>query len=413
VRIDAGGVTIGNRPAESGYFAKGGVGVAIPLSPYFQVFGAANLMYTMEDQNSPVQELRNTDQLQRHTMYNAGIRLNLGARANTDRATDRAFERRFDDERSEYDARIAQLEDELKQAYNDNDSDKMLQLLEEKKVADSLKDADKNAKDGRGKGAAAGQVRLTPAELEKLIQKVIDGVNKEEELSVEARLKRIESLLISGSYNQVQPVVLQANGQRVVTVETPATVVPSTTTETVVRSSSDDQLMQEINRLKAELEAQKREIQRQNAAPATVQGNPTVVVQEPVIRENHLVAGMTPYIGVNFGQASTFNVGIRNYFAFASTKLMFAPEAYLAFGDGFGFGVSANGVYPFQTNDNGLTPYAGIGVGVHSLGGNFDFNTNVLGGVAYQLGRGKLTADYSIRGAFKNNQIALGYRFAF
>lgn len=399
--FDVDGTLIGNRIAKSGYFAKGGVGVEIPLSKYVQIFGAANLMLTMQNQDTDVTELRNTDQLQKHTMYNAGLRLNIGARANTDRATERAFERRFADERSEYDAMVASLEEELKEAYAANDQDRVMQIMMEKRAADSLQ------KTGRKAGSDEGsRIRLTPQELEDLIERVLDGVNKEKELTVEERLERLESLLMYSSQPQ-QQVIRVTDPQRAIS------------TETVV-SPANEALVREINQLRRELEAQRtRTTTSVTQTPGTVTVAPSQVETTPrvrtvpVYRESHLQPGLTPYVGVNFGEATTLNLGLRAFYGFSNTRIMFMPEAYLAIDNNIGFGVSANGVLPFRTNDAGLTPYAGIGVGVHTLSGDLRFNTNVLGGVAYQLGRGKLTTDFSVRGAFRNNQLAVGYRLSF
>lgn len=392
--VDGAGAITGHMTASSGYYAKGGVGVDVPISRYVQVFGGANLLYTMQDQSADIAELRNANQLDRHTMYNVGLRLNIGRGGHTDRATDRAFDSRFEAERNEYDARIATLEEELREAYERNDTEKALQIMEEKKSLDSIQ---------TNGTPSDGLIRMTPAELEKLIEKVLDGVDSQSQLTVEDRLARIEQLLMMSTQTG-----------------TPAYALP-TAPVTTSTNSDYDSLIQQLNELKSELEEQKRQAPDQ---PVTVQpGQPsrvqpvqpttTVTPTSTAPAVSHLQAGYTPYVGVNFGHATTMNVGLRGYYAFARTSILFAPEAYLGIGDGVGFGVSANGVLPFRTNSAGATPYAGLGVGIHSLGGTFSFTTNVIGGVAYRVGNGSLTADYTVRGAFKNNQLAVGYRFSF
>ena len=187
---------------------------------------------------------------------------------------------------------------------------------------------------------------------------------------------------------------------------------------------TNDELLSELKKLKVELEEQKRNnivqptkettviLQNSNDSDANNNSTPKITTTNFDPNISHLPVGYTPYIGFNFGDMTSFNVGLRRYYAFETTKIMFAPEAYLAIGNKLGFGVSANGVLPFKTNVNGLTPYGGLGLGAHYLGSDFRFATNILGGVAYQLGKGKLTADYTIRGAFRNNQLAVGYRFS-
>jgi hypothetical protein len=398
------GTVNGIMKTSSGYFAKGGVGVSIPLSSYVEVFGSANLMFTMQDQSAKVEDLQSTNQLHQSSMYSAGLRLNIGKRANTDKAVNRAFDRRFESERTAYDAQVAGLEKELKEAYKNNDSEKVMKIMKEKKEADSVVKISTNTTTNQQ------LIRLTPAELESLIDKVLKGVDKQSELTVDDRLKRIEQLLMMGNMPQ-QPIIVGTDR---------TLVTPQQQNNTI-----DENLLKELRQLKQDLEIQKRQnlVQPQRD---TVIINQTTKSTDPItVNPNHqketIVLGasdalpqrFTPYIGVNFGDATTFNLGLRRYYAIPDTKIMFVPEAYIALGDGFGFGLSANGVIPFRTSVSGVTPYGGLGVGVHNLGSEFRFNTNILGGVALQVGSGKLTADYTIRGAFRNNQLAVGYSFSF
>lgn len=392
--LNGSGAITGLMDASSGYFAKGGVGLSVPLSTYIEVFGGANLMYTMQDQSADVSELQRANQLYKHSMYSTGLRLKIGKRTDTDKAGTKAFDRRFEGERSEYDMRIAALEQELKVAYKNNDSEKVLSIMEEKKTVDSVT---------KSSAPKTGQIRMTPAELEKLIQKVLDGVDKKSEITVEERLIRIEQLLIIS--NQAQPVVLGIDRAAVPMVQ-PAPI--------------DESLLRELRQLKLELEEQKRKnmtlpskdntIILQSTVPLAVTPSSALVSED--LSVSYLPLGYTPYIGFNFGDVSSFNMGVRRYHAIQNSKVMFAPEVYLAIGNGLGFGISANGVLPFKTTLAGFTPYGGLGLGAHYLGAEFRFSMNILGGLAYRIGKGKLTADYTIRGAFRNNQLAIGYRYS-
>ncbi len=396
--VNNSGVVTGNMIAKSGYFAKGGVGVSIPFSKYVEIFGSANLMYTMQNQSADVADLQSSNQLYQHSMYTTGLRVKIGKNANTDKAVDKALDRRFEGERTEYDARIAALEQELKEGYKNNDTEKVMSVMQEKKTVDSV---------NKSSSTKQAQIRLTPAELESLIEKVLNGVDKKSELSVEDRLERIEQLLMMSG--QPQQVVIGMD----------RTTVP------VMQQAPNEELLRELKKLKLDLEEQKRNnavqpvkdttiiLQNSNDQPSNNQGTNTVVksTYDPSI--SNLPVGYTPYIGVNFGDLTSFNIGVRRYYDFQNTKIKFAPEAYLAIGNTLGFGISANGILPFATNVNGFTPYGGLGLGAHYLGSDFTFSTNVLGGVAYQLGNGKFTADYTIRGAFRNNQLAIGYRYSF
>lgn len=382
---------------KSGYFAKGGVGVSVPLGKYVDVFGAANLMYTVEDKDMQVADINNVDQLRQHTMYNVGVKLKLGKSADTDKQTERAFDSRFSSERSDYNEQIKSLEEELKSAYDNNDVEKVTEIMAEKKALQ-----EKSAK------SHSDLIRMTPAELESMIDKVLDGVENENTPNMENRLDRLEQLLIDMNKNSTST---SSNNQ-----------APATVNQTMVDpnySAVNDRLLNEINKLNQQLDIQQQSInQLRNGQNQTIVSTPSVVTVAPNATSGGTVTGVVlnnglgMYIGGNFGDASTTNVGIRGFYGFSNTNIMFMPEAYVALGETNGFGLSANAIYPFNMASS-FQPYIGLGVGLHSLGNEVSFNPNVIIGTGYRLGRGSLFADYTVRGLFRNNQIAVGYRFRF
>ena len=60
----------------SGIFAKGGVGLAIPLGKRVELFGVANLMYTTRNEDVS-SALSSVHKLQSNVFYNAGVRIKL------------------------------------------------------------------------------------------------------------------------------------------------------------------------------------------------------------------------------------------------------------------------------------------------------------------------------------------------
>jgi len=383
--------------AASGYFAKGGVGLSVPVGKYVEAFGAANLIYTVDDKNMNIADLNTTDQLRQHTMYNVGVKLKIGKRANTDKQTERAFNNRFSSERTAYDEQIKSLEKELKTAYENNDVEKVTQIMSEKK---SLEQKSMQKKDSL--------IRITPAELESLIDKVLDGVENEQTPNLENRLDRLEKLLIN--MNKEVTSSNEKDEQRVIV--TQPMMDPN-------YSAVNDRLINEINKLNQKIELQNQSINMLRGQNQNVITSPSVVTVAPSSTTNVQVIGavlnkgLGIYIGGNFGDATTTNVGIRGYYGFTNTNILFMPEAYVALGKTNGFGLSANGIYPFNIATSRFQPYLGFGLGFHNLGREFSFNTNIIGGTAYNIGRGSLFADYTIRGLFRNNQIAAGYRFKF
>jgi hypothetical protein len=382
----------------SGYFAKGGVGLSVPMGKYIEAFGAANLVYTVEDKKMNVLDLNSTNQLRQNTMYNVGVKLKLGKNPNTNKQTAKEFDNRFSPEREAYDNQIKSLEKELKMAYDKNDVEKVTKIMAEKK---SLEQKSAQSDDNL--------IRMTPAELESMIDKVIDGVENEQTPNLENRLDRLEKLLINMNKEVTSTNMKEERSSNV----NQPIIDPN-------YSAVNDRLIQEINKLSQKIDQQNEQINTlkiQNQTVLTTQ--PVVaIVPTPNVANSQVIGavlnkGLGAYIGGNFGDASTTNIGIRGFVGFTNTNVLFMPEFYVALGSTNGFGVSANGVYPFNIPNSRFQPYVGFGLGLHNLGKEFSFNTNLIAGTGFKIGKGSLFADYTIRGMFRNNQIAVGYRFKF
>jgi len=408
--------TVGDlQAAGSGYFAKGGVGLEVPLLRNIDILGAANLLYTINNSDIKLTDLNHADQLQQHTMYNLGIRLKLGRKANTVRTTNDAFESRYAEERMRFEAeretrtkRLQQLEIELMNAYSNNDVQKAIKVIEEKKAVEgrsvNVPDSDKDHE----------YIKLNSDELEQLIQKVIKNVDSEKEgiQGLRNRLDRLEQLLLnSNSTSRSNIDSTRAQGS-----------------ENTV--SINDRLLAEIARLDKQMDEQKKSnetLQKQlqvskteasSAADLTnnrnYQNDLNLVVENRGGNHYNEYKGMGAYVGVNFGEGTALNLGIRSYYGVGKSSFLFMPELYLALGNKTGAGLSGNIVLPIRLKRTArFEPYIGAGVGLHGVGGITRFNTNLLAGTIYNLGRSSAFADYSVRGAFRNNQLALGYRFKF
>lgn len=98
----------------------------------------------------------------------------------------------------------------------------------------------------------------------------------------------------------------------------------------------------------------------------------------------------------------------------SNTQLDFVPELAVGFGKRQGFDLSANVVYNLPWKFAGFKPYAGLGLGIFSHGLGAGLHTNFLMGTSFlTTSSGEFFADYSVRGLFRNNQLAVGYRFVF
>lgn len=420
----------------SKYYAKGGFGIEIPLGKRVDLFGAANILYTTQKENSDIAQIEGTDQLRNHIMYNTGLRIKLGKSIDTDKELDRAFDKRFDPERREYDAqledydqrikdydkkvkdrdkriadykkRVNELEGELKEAFDNNDEKRAAEIMREKKYIEGEIEKDEKPENPL--------IRMKPSELESLIDKVIKDVEEEEnEKSVDNRLDRLEELLIR--MNQAQPASAQQGEAPKTTMSTPAT-----------DGSANDRLIEEISKLQKKINAQEQTISQmkdQQNLRGQEKTDSKVEIHAPDSKRDadepdyaassgfNFNRGFAVFVGPNFGDATNFNVGLRSYHTFTNTSIMFTPDVYVGLGKKTAFGINANAMLPINL-DNAFTPYVGIGVGLNSIDSHFKFAPNFIVGTSYKLGNSaSIIVDYTARGAFKNNQVALGYRFRF
>lgn len=430
----------------SGYYAKGGVGLTLPLGKYVDVYGAANLFYTMDNQDVDVGDLKSADQLMQHTLYNVGIRLKLGSSAQTQSAMQEEFIDRFSDERYAYEQRIRSLEERLQKAVEKNDTEEVVRIMEEKKKMEEEKE-----KVETRQAPADTLIRMTPAQLESLVETTIKGIENESHLnSIENKLDRLEQLLLYMNSNRMAPDVQRRfyDDQNYDPYRVPQqkkeTVDPQQDNGAMNESNNvlEQRLIQEIIQLKQELQRQNTRIDALQRQPEMMndeimndEGNNDERNTDSLLRNpdpnpemNNRVPDqntggnrmqndvpenqeLSVFVGPSFGEVTTFNIGARLNRPIGNTAFIFMPEAYVALGNASGFGISANAIYTFNIKEPRFTPYAGLGIGLNILGGETYFNPNIIVGTAYAWKKGNLFADLTVRGAFNNNQLALGYRF--
>ncbi len=120
--------------------------------------------------------------------------------------------------------------------------------------------------------------------------------------------------------------------------------------------------------------------------------------------------------GINFGEGTQWMLGVRGYMQISDTNFDFVPELMAGFGGNkTGYAVSGNVIYNLPLKNTAFAPYAGLGLGFFNNGRGGSLGSNIILGTSYRLqdGMGELFADYSARTLFRNNQIAIGYRFVF
>ena len=440
---------VGKNPllaTNSGYFAKGGVGLSIPVSRYFEIFGGANLMFTTDKED--LADLQSTEDLKQHLMYNAGLKFNLGKSANAGRALDSYVQRSVDDQTMMYEQRIEELKNELDQAYKENDSNKATRIISEKQRLETemVASTDKErVLSGSTSYTSDGQsmIRLTPQELESLVNQVVKGVGtptvKQE--TPEERLDRLERIILQGNNTSVMSQQDPSMQARTFSQQPQEAYIPESV------SNSNAELLKEMQRINAKIEENSRKIDNSyrpqsggsdktiivspggNQSPyGTPQiGGENIVVSPDGRRQNVmtqrtsqdrptswvLYKGLSPFLGVNFGDATSVVFGIKANYGFSSTDFLFTPDLYFGVGGEMAYGLNANITYPLLKNNYSLfKPYVGIGLGMNKVD-NFNFGINFIGGTYLEVGNGSMFVEYTARRAFKNNLLSLGYRFDF
>ncbi|UQD55039.1 hypothetical protein [Flavobacterium sp. K5-23] len=463
-------------------FASAGLGLNIPLSKNFLITGGARGMVTS---SQDVEDLAGTDQLQTHMMYNAGMKLTFGAKSKSpsavyqsqlddalvtqDKISQEEYQKKLDMQKAnnnqkltslkeKYQLQLDSLQVELEKANRENDVEKAVQVLEQKsETKKALNEVETVRKKSDGTTAVSSQekvvtkevvviekkegfvqskelVKMTPAELELLIDKILEETypskkGESQAIEVEQLNKRIDFL---------EKLILQNNG--------------SSSLDKKAKGINEDldpnkELIAKLDALKMQSELNSKKIDMLSSTPVE---RDRVVVVNPIVsgdqktnvvtreddyvevRENVLVPGRflkkertssngmtyrgaSGYLGANVGGQTTFNIGARINYGLRNTKIELMPEFYYGIANPSSFGLSGNFIYPFNALkfSEFMTPYAGIGAGLIKINDDVKAAHNIIIGTNLKFGKGRLFADFTARNFFKYNQFALGYRFDF
>lgn len=433
----------------SGYFAKGGAGISIPVSKNLELFGSASLMYTSQRDNDDLQNTISPNELTQHNMYNAGLRFQLGKTSDTKDVLQDRIDARVKERTDVYEDRIAQLEKELQRAYDENDTEKAVEIIEEKKSIEDKKtkvEAEERAKEEAKvevektivevektiqAESDESRVKLTPQELEDLVEKVIQGVDEEaaKPQTTEDRIDRLERLLLEMNTGAINSPITPAQ-----------------------QDLANDRIINKLDQLNAKIDNNTNNIhqlaQNQGGQDKTVvvtQGSGThpqvISPNNNAVPQNNLVSstttdkdgnvkqkndgvatgffvneGMSIFGGYAFNENDNAGlVGIRGHYSITNSPIKFMPDLYVAPGDKTGFGVNANALLSFDKISNKVivSPYIGLGLGYNNIGNYDKFGTNLIVGTSFDVLGGNLYADYTARNFIDIHQFSVGYRFGF
>ena len=200
----------------SGIFAKGGVGLAIPLGKRVELFGVANLMYTTHNEDVS-SALSSVHKLQSNVFYNAGVRIKLAKSVEkelyeqelgaaeaakvwvaTPTTTTNVASTVSPEKRNlaYYNSQITAAEKQLQMAYQNGDTANANRLLKEKQQWENLRNTYVAERLPYPASEQVRLVRMTPEELQQLINDVVKRIREGEVKSPEQRIDRLEKLLL-------------------------------------------------------------------------------------------------------------------------------------------------------------------------------------------------------------------------
>jgi hypothetical protein len=417
--------------ASSGYFAKGGLGLNVPLGRNVEAFGDANMLFTSDRANNDLENTIAPSELKQHTMYTVGIRFQLGKKAdNTDEILQNRIDQTVEYRTQEYQDRIDELESELSDAYKNNDTKKAVAIIEEKKDLERQRDGSQETESTPKQNLKESRVEMTPKELEDLIEKVIQGVDEESRKpqTIDERMDRLERLLLeinTGSYQKdLTPVRQQDASQKILD-------------KLNELDKKIDRNTDRINNLGDNLQDRNQNQdktvvissgQQNPVAPQLAQTSGTKVVTDQdgntVVQSDNTTngvatgwvvnEGLSVFTGAVIADDVSMIIGIRGTYAFTNSPFKFMPDLYLAPGDNTGFGINANVVLPFDVNAGViLHPYVGLGLGYNDAVGVSTFSPNIVLGTSFNVLGGKLFADYTAHNFIDIHQISVGYKLNF
>lgn len=204
---------------KSSIFAKGGIGLAIPLSKHLELFGVANLLYTTGNESAS-NALKSPNKLQSNVFYNAGIRIKFAKENEKYTYQDlanqiHASEIKEGKEQVKvqnntktmpisqkqkdidyYNAQIATVEKQIQLAYRQNDINNASLLLKEKEKWEKLRNNYVAENIPYPSENQTNLVRMTPEQLQTLISEIVNKIEEGEGKTPDQRIDRLEKLLL-------------------------------------------------------------------------------------------------------------------------------------------------------------------------------------------------------------------------
>ena len=372
-------------------FALAGAGVEIPMSRYFALFGTVNSMLMTNRKN--VENVQKPSDLVNNMMYTGGLRVNLGVPAvapdfsEDDFDNDRINEMRGD---RKDDTRVEDSRTRQERAlFRKGEGCKKMTKKEFEEMVDRILEKIRNEESARANNFSDKEMDVILTALNQ--EKKSDASNQEV-------INEVRTLVQKLDRNYAVAPGAAKGSTNTTTIITPGATATAPATTTVIPAQ---------NRTVTTAQAQD---------PQVIYNGETTAAQEAAPADSRFLKlnRMAVITGVNFGESTLWNLGVRGYMQISNTNFDFAPELFVGMGGKTGFGLSANVLYNINLENSPVSPYVGLGLGIFDHGLGSKAGANIIGGVNINnIANGALFVDYSSRNLFKNNMIAVGYRFVF
>ena len=355
-------------------FGMLGAGIEIPISRWFALFGNADALLMTANEQS-IKSVSTPKDIAVNIGYTAGLRINLG---------DPVLQSELVDE-----SQTVAYNERTNELRSDRES---VNRAEVKRLQHKM---------------------MTKKEFEEMVDRIMARIHEEE--SKRASLYTADET----------DVILRA-------LATQSTSTSTSTTTTTV--TSDDRAIKDLQARVGSLERDARSNNNGSVAPSTTIIAPGTGYNAPQpaprgsydVAPSERPAAMHPnggwlklnrlaaVTGVSLGESTSWALGMRGYMQISDSSFDFMPEIMFGFRQGgTSFDLAGNFVYNIDIKSR-FTPYVGLGVGIFQHGLGTKFGTNIIAGTNINLGtNGEMFVDYTARSLFKNNQIAVGYRFIF
>lgn len=457
-------------PAEDKGFAMGGLGLVVPISKGFRIFGTARAILTT---GSATDDFQEPDQLQTSWMFNAGIKLSLGKRSDNPedlislKVDDALEDQRIVNEQKtaelieKYESKVVDLEGQLNDALINEDYEAAAEIKKEQEKAEEVvvelekrheemkeeieiikeeqkvvtttetQPAQNTNQGGINIVPSNSEIRMSPAEFENLIEEVLEGINGGYDPYM-------------SPYGMGQPVQPSGGMMPYGNTSDPATnnrisTVEQQMSELMMRQDSMEKTLksdlQEIKDAVSPKKSSKPEKGSKETGDLKKKDKGETVKSELIdptydspdfqetMGEKNIFrkvryGGMAGFGGINLGDDTSINAGLRWFYKLGDKEtFIFMPETFIGFGSPASFGLSGNFLFPIKFKALPIKPYIGAGYGLMQLEQNSVTKLrgalNLIAGSFIQIKKGQIFVDVIGRNFLNNIQIAGGYRFPF